>query len=75
MSADDPQGGQKYWHPYGGSFATVEGPGRDPGSQKWWVSGTATDPGWDQALTLDGLLGTATPPAPVSTFPALTVAG
>lgn len=74
MAADDPQGGQKYWHPHYGPFETVEGTGRDPGSQKWWIAFPQAGP--NGSFTLDGLLGTATPPTPAaSTFPALTVAG
>jgi hypothetical protein len=73
MSAADPAGGQKYWHPFGGTFATVERTGIDPGSQKWWVA--VPEGGADEATTLDGLLGAAAPPGPGgSTFPALTVA-
>lgn len=73
MAADDPAGAQKYWHPYGGSFATVERAGIDPGSQKWWLAQPGVEP--DEAFTLDGLLGSAPVPPAVNAFPALTVAG
>ena len=74
MAAADPAGGQKYWHPYGGAFETVERTGLDPGSQKYWGAVPSTGP--NASFTLDGLLGAATPPGPGggTTFPALTVA-
>lgn len=74
MAATDPQGGQKFWHPFGGTFATIARTGIDPGSQKWWVAAPRGDN--DAAITLDGLIGTTTPPGPgtPSGFPALTVA-
>lgn len=71
MSATDPQGAQKFWHQYDGSFETVARTGVDPGSQKWWLASMYTF--GEEVLSLDGLIGSAPPPA-VSTFPALTVA-
>jgi hypothetical protein len=74
MGAANPQGGQKYWHPFGGAFETLERTGIDPGSQKWWVAAPCGDR--NAAITLDGLLGSApVPPVTPNTFPALTVAG
>jgi|OpeIllAssembly_1097287.scaffolds.fasta_scaffold98543_2 hypothetical protein len=74
MAAVDPEGAQKYWHPFGGTFATLKRTGLDPGSQKYWVATPRGDN--DQATTLDGLLGSTTPPTPggPTGFPALTVA-
>lgn len=73
MAAADPAGEQKYWHPYGGSFETLKRTGVDPGSQQWWIARVAV--GRNEAFSLDGLLGTSTPPTPSgATFPALTVA-